>query len=359
MAKKHIVDSDLIFHFLNVGFGDTTIIEFPKNNGQRQHALVDCRLAGKTKKYLQALREIRPAQPRLAFACATHPHYDHISGMGTILKDNPLRPHEFFDSGFRHNSITYWKILRLLQEKKIPLERVTSGMERYFGRVRMTALAPSISLRNRYATYGVDVNNASVVLRFEHHQSDVLFDESERYQGDRDPVLERQAGKSVTILGGDAEFDSWAKIAEEFPKLESTDEHQPLVKKMINMLSCSVIKVSHHGSMHSIPLDVYERMSPHLAVISTRQKISSIQAGGRHLKRGLFPHRTASLALAEVGACVVTTDGSNEGHESSLSHPGSHAGQGSVVVVVPKNGRPRFTKLDDTTKQIPNMVDKV
>ena len=356
MAKP-IQPEDLVIHVLNVGFGDTIVLELPADGqGLRRHAVVDCYRAEKTRAYLDRLAQARPAQRRLAFLCATHPHFDHINGVLPLLEDAACQPPEFWDSGFRHSSNTYRAILRTLYEQHIRLVRVSSGMEWCFGQVRVTALAPSVALRNRYASYGVDINNASIVLRIEHHVDDVVITESVRYEGTHDPAVEREAGRSVVILGGDAEFDSWARISDEYPHLERTSENEPLVKKMVNPLACAVVKVAHHGSMHSIPLDVYERMSPELAIVSTEQEIKSKQVGNREITRGLFPHQTAALALEEVGARVATTDGSYEStplatgevRDPELAHPGS------VVVVVPPGGRPRWIKLHDTASQVPD-----
>jgi len=227
-------------------------------------------------------------------------------------------------------------------------------MEWYFGKVQVTALAPSIRLRNMYATYGVDMNNASIVLRFEHHVEDVMLIRSREYKGSVSLEAERQAGRSVVVLAGDAEYDSWSHITEEFPRLERTDSHEPLVKKMVNYLACSALKVAHHGSMHSAPLDVYEKMMPEKAVISTEQEMGTKQTDGLALTRGLFPHRLAITALEECGAQILTTDGSYESeNESSPKKPGS------IVIVVPPGGKPRWAKLGDTITDIPKVLEEV
>jgi len=350
-----IEPQDLVFHFLNVGFGDNILVEFPVNQtGKRSYGLVDCRDFRKTKQYLDRLMQIRPGKPKLEFICATHPHLDHISGINPFLTNEKYRPKEFWDSGFRHKSQTYIKILQSLLFEGIKLIRVSSGMEWYFGKVQVTALAPSVRLRNKYATYGVDMNNASIVLRFEHHAKDVILIKSREYMGSSSLEAERQAGRSVVILAGDAEYDSWAYMTEEFPRLERTESHKPLVKKMVNYLACSVVKVAHHGSMHSTPLDVYEKMIPEIAVVSTEQEESTKQVDGFALTRGLFPHPLAIIALEECGTCILTTDSSYESQkESSPKKPGS------IIVVVPPGGRPRWAKLDDTRTRTPKMLKEV
>lgn len=335
---------DLVFHFLNIGFGDNIVVEFPVDAaGERSYGLVDCADFEKTRTYIDRLISIRPGRSRLRFICATHPHFDHISGISPFLRNQKYWPEEFWDSGFRHKSKTYTGILESLVLQGIRLARVSSGMEWYFGKVQVTALAPSMRLRNRYATYGVDMNNASIVLRFEHFAEDVTLAKSREYKGSSSLEAEREAGRSVVILGGDAEYDSWSYITEEFPCLERTEENVPLVRKMVNYLACSVVKVAHHGSMHSAPLDVYEKMMPETAIISTEQEKRSKQMVDGLLTRGLFPHSLATTALEECGAKILATDGSSESQEGTKS-----GRPGSIVVVVPPGGKPRWRKLEDS-----------
>ena len=354
MAKPIAAD-ELVVHFLNIGFGDNIVVGLPADsNGQRSYGLVDCRDGKKTLDYLDKLMPGEPA--RLAFVCATHPHYDHISGIPAII-DSQYYPYEFWDSGFRHNSQTYSRILEGVIAKNIRMVRVSSGMEWYFHQVRITALSPSVTLRNRFATYGVDMNNASIVLRIENNTENAITMQSREYQGSSSYEAEREAGRSVVILTGDAEFDSWSHVCQEFPKVERSSSHQPLVKKMVCYLSGAVVKVAHHGSMHSTPLDVYEKIGPRLAVISTKQEESRKRLEHSPLaeiKRGLFPHQSAAMALEECDAEVMTTDGSYEGQLRADGTPKSaaNAHEGTIVVVVPPGGGIRYMKMNDRADQM-------
>ena len=65
------------------------------------------------------------------------------------------------------------------------------------------------------------------------------------------------------------------------------------------------IKAAHHDSMHNSPLDVYEKMVPNLAVISTKQETSASSAGTRNL----FSHDLSIKMLKECKAVILTTDG--------------------------------------------------
>ena len=351
MSEYKIQPEDLVISVLNVGFGDAIVIRFPREAGDTfPVGIVDCYKAKKTKEYVRSLTLNNKF--RVEFICATHPHRDHILGINSLLTEKEFVPAEFWDSGFRHNSNEYRTILTTLKSLPTKTIRASSGMERYVGNVSITILAPSILLRNRYATYGVDMNNASIVLRLEHHGKDVLEIKSEEYSGNMSKEDIRQAGRSVAILAGDAEFDSWSHITQEFPKLEKTSAHDPLVKKMINYLACHTIKVAHHGSMHSSPLDVYEKMGPNLAVISTEQQQSTSAAGTRNL----FPHESAVLALKESNSAILTTDGSYEATVSDSNQPQP----GSIVIAIPPGGSPHWRKMSDdkdTDLQAPDILD--
>jgi beta-lactamase superfamily II metal-dependent hydrolase len=356
--RELIEDEDLIFHILNVGDGDNIIVEFPKNEStdERFYGIVDCYDAEKTIGYMEMCRAKRSARKQLEFICATHPHKDHIDGIDELLQNPDYKPKVFWDSGFRHSIQRYYNILKLLVSENVPMLRVSSGMERYFGKIQVSVLAPSVALRNRYGTYGVDVNNASIVLRFENHREDVLTIRSMEYMGDESLELVRDANPAVVILTGDAEFDSWSYIVEEYPRLERTSKHKPLVKKMLNFLKCKLVKVPHHGSMHSAPLDIYEKMEPEFAVISARQEESESQK--KNIIREMFPHESALIALEESGAEVLTTEGSfdfiKDATGKRVKDP--HAQPGSVVVVVPPGKKPRWIKLDDKENQLPSSI---
>jgi competence protein ComEC len=348
-----IADEDLVIHVLNVGFGDTTIIEFPAepdiDNEEcmvRSYGLVDCRDAGKTREYLLALAERRPSTTQLKFLCATHPHADHISGIRAMILDECFTPHAFWDSGFRHSSQAYRGVLMALKERSVPLARVSSGMQHHFGTVQVTALAPSPALRGQSGENDVDINNASIVLRLENRSADnhtpvqPIAD-----QGKPDPERIREAGKSAMILGGDAEFQSWAQITREFSQ------------RMVNLLACRALKVAHHGSMHSSVRDIYERMCPALAIISTKQERKT---KGLAPVRSLCPHPATQHALEELGVKLLMTDGAAEKQATSRQRPEpENTREGSVVVVIPPGGTARWRKLGDREDQLPEVVDMV
>ena len=141
MAK--ISSWDLVFHVLNVGHADAILVGFPAaHEEEREYGLIDCGNGTKVRGYLKKMFPDPDTRKRLLFMCATHPHRDHIIGMNSILKDPTWKPLWFWDSGFRLPSVTYSTILdKIANDPEILMMRGSSGMERYFGKVRVTALA--------------------------------------------------------------------------------------------------------------------------------------------------------------------------------------------------------------------------
>jgi beta-lactamase superfamily II metal-dependent hydrolase len=300
----------LCVHVLNVGDGDNLILQFPEIGGLRRFAIVDCYSSRKTIDYLNKL-----GANQLEFVCATHPHYDHIRGIPKLLQTYKNRIGEFWESGFRHTSLTYEKIMDLIgQDPGIRFFRVTSGMERICNGVRVSILAPSINLRNRYDTYGVNINNASVVLKLEYKAPDAV-------------------NPSTIILGGDAQFESWAKVIEEYPRYEKTTnpDQKIQVEKSFNPLNCQVLKVSHHGSKHGTALEYVETLDPEYAIVSC----SSSSSYG-------FPHEIALLSLMEETEKIYFTD--YQTPEKSRS--------GTTVLISHGTTRPEIVSLREERSQL-------
>ncbi len=301
-----ITPQSLCVHVLNVGDGDAIVLQFPEVDGSRKYGIVDCYSSKKMINYLDKL-----GAAELEFVCATHPHYDHICGIPKILETYKGNIREFWDSGFRHNSVTYGRIIELVQQDpNIRFLRVTSGMERNCNGVDISVLAPSIYLRNRYDTWGVNINNASVVLKLE-------------YQAPG------SSSKSVMILGGDAQVDSWAKVIEEYPHHEKTTnpDQRIQMEKSFRPLNCQILKVPHHGSKHGTALEYVERLDPEYAVVSCSES-----------SRHGFPHDIALLSLMEETDRIYFTD------YSSPNVPK----KGSVVVISHGTSTPDFEFLGES-----------
>ena len=235
---------ELKVHILDVGHGDTIILEIPIGEKEKIFGVVDCiKFKDKVKKYLDDL-----GVKKLAFVVATHPHEDHIDGILELLKAYEGKVGEFWDSGYPHTSDTYKNLLIYLnQHNEIITEFIDSGSITRFGKTKLNVLAPPDRLLLDVKE-AANINNASIVIRVEY-------------------------GDSKILLSGDAQFGSWAHM-----RINHWDA-----------LRAQALKVSHHGSKHGNFLEALEIVNPIYAVIS---------AGTRDLEK--FPHELTTESLLEV-----------------------------------------------------------
>jgi beta-lactamase superfamily II metal-dependent hydrolase len=250
----------LRIHVVNVDHGDGIILELPDYNGQAHFGVVDTGrpelvYRDRVTDYLKELIDLRNQPFRIEFLCITHPHEDHYGGLKSLLDcfgDKGIGQYantiqQFWDSGFRIAGKTYNELLnRICDDNHIVFARLASGAEYEFGDARIIVLAPSLDLRNRFDTYGVDKNNSSIVLQI-------------LYKG------------AKAILAGDAQFDSWGKIAEEFPRATKISYFKDALTERsegANQLDCQLIKVSHHGSKHGTSLEYLEKLTPKYYMIT-------------------------------------------------------------------------------------------
>jgi comEA protein len=197
--------------FINVGQGDSTLIECP--NGQ--NILIDGgkRNAGeKVVKYLKG-RGIR----KIDLLIATHPDADHVGGLPAVIEN--FKVEKFMDPGKPHTTSYYEDLLTLIRDKKIFYELGRQGNEYNFGEVKMRILSPPDSLFE-------SPNDCSV-------------------------VTELQYGNIKFILTGDAGKES---------------ELRMLNKERLSR--CQILKAGHHGSRHSTGDYFLLPVKPEVAVIS-------------------------------------------------------------------------------------------
>lgn len=330
----------LRFHFLNVGHGDATIVEFPDYGSPviARFGIIDF---GPRKgpelvlDYLRELIKIRTDQDsgmyRIEFACVTHPHEDHYGALKKFLdeyadsSDSSInRLNSFWDCGFRTTSSRYNNTLKkLILNHNVSFMRLAAGSEFDFGKVHVTVLAPSIDLRNRFDTFGVDKNNASVVLKFK--------------------LL-----NSYAIIAADAEYESWGKITEEFPRtrrIQFVPDALGLAERndTSDQLKCDLLRSSHHGSMHGTDLRYIERINPNRIIISAGSQQWYEENEPRWT--GLFPHpvtRTIVDCLHKDVEQMVTGE---EGH-ILVSYSGGWT-PSSVETIREKPGNQAFaTRLE-------------
>ena len=240
-------------HFLDVGHGDTTLLQF--DNG-RTYLIDHHEATGKTlpMDYLVQTLGVK----ELETVVITHPHTDHFRGIHQILETIPVR--QVWLSAPPRTTPSYQafeELLEMRQEIRVLFPR--SGTSVTEGKDRIRVLAPPANLLR--GTHK-DINNASLVLKV--------------------TITHPEQDTSVSaILGADAEIASWQQIL-----IEHASD-----------LQADLLKVSHHGSPFGSDSHALAAIRPQYSVISV----------------GSNPHGhpdpdTLSLIEAHTSGCVFRTD---------------------------------------------------
>lgn len=278
---------------LNVGDGDAQVVLLPEDpaSGARHAMVVD---AANTKPLglIEALTAagLLPdggAEHDIALVVATHPHHDHIGGMATLLEALRGRVAEFWDPGYFHPIGAFHRMMQRIEaQSDLVYGHPASGLRRWIGRTGVTVLSPSIHLRNRFDTYGVEINDASISLRLEHPAARVVTRDAEGNVVDphRPPAV---------VLGGDAQTLSWSYVLTDFPYLMKSNsasaEAIAAATGDVDMLRAQVFKVSHHASKRGVNVELMERIRPRVTVVSCADDSA----------RYHFPHDLAQEILRE------------------------------------------------------------
>jgi hypothetical protein len=329
-------DDDLIHFVLNVGDGDTQLLCLPKGrDGGRRAIVVDVATTKKLPALVLALEAAKVLDDRkdlFALVVATHPHLDHIGGMAEFLHQFHDHICEFWEPGYYMTSATYANVMNALEEHGVQVTQPTSGTAKFLGRVRVQALSPSIALRNRFDTYGVEPNNSSITLKVEFPATRIVDvpNEERRYVPLRDKT------RSL-ILGADAQTLSWSYVLVDFPDLEPNEN--PITKRLemalgVDALRAEVVKISHHGSKHGVNLELIERIAPAASIVS------SVAGLGKYG----FPHSVAQDCIREGLQATTSGQARSKDFELGIHYTSGtdDAGSalGSVGVIVPPPGKP-------------------
>jgi beta-lactamase superfamily II metal-dependent hydrolase len=350
-------DPDALVYFLvNVGDGDTQLLLLPpdSNDRVRRLVIVDVATPGKLVKLIEALHaagliEAPGSAGQIRLLVATHPHFDHIGGMTDLLKhyNGPSGCiDQFWDPGFIFPTPSFHNLMVSLESSPwIRRLQPTAGTRLTLDAVRLTVLGPGVGLRNRFDTYGVEINDSSITIMVEYPAGQLFTQPSGGQRTDRRAAP--QPARRL-LLGADAQFTSWAQTTVDFPALQQVHD-AALAKELraargTDYLKADLFKISHHASKHGINLELMERVGAPIALVS------SVGGGGKYG----FPHQLAMDAAREARQATTTKGLARE----SDQHLGIHvtgsdldsgAPAGSIAAVVSRaHGRAiRLFRLGD------------
>lgn len=259
LGKKN----NLVVTFLDVGQGDSAVIETPSH----KTILID---AGTNDTFFDGNFDagatvitpfLRSENVQtIAAVLISHPHLDHYGGLFTLLKNFTLD--EFIDGPYPVESILYAQLLEQILERSIPHHLVQAGDHLDWDDQLTTEILwpPSpASLENFKSKKKSQINNRSIILKITYKKISFLF-------------------------SGDVE--SAAELAL-IAQLRAANSN----------LKVTFLKAAHHGSMTSSSKEFLDAVHPELVVISC----------GRN-NQFHHPHAVVLERLSELGVPSKRTD---------------------------------------------------
>ncbi len=208
--------ASLSVYFFDVGQGDAILIVSPAG----KTVLIDAGPPGAGEALESRLKQILSAPIDLLLM--THPHADHLGGMGRVLQGVGARL--FMEPGIDHPSPLYSALLEQLEQKQVPLKVGEAGRNvELGGGATLRLLAPGKPLLTGTRS---DANANCIVARLTY-------------------------GRTAFYFGCDSEKETEQRI------LKSGEE-----------LSANVYKVAHHGSRHSSGERLLNKLKPEIAIVS-------------------------------------------------------------------------------------------
>lgn len=293
----------LVYLLCNVGDGDTQLLLLPEREkgAGRAAVVVDIATRDKLTKVVEQLdREgilapVRAGAPTFPLVIGTHPHTDHIGGMPQFLEAYSDRIGEYWEPGYYHPSASFVETMAVLEDcPAIAHTQPTSGTTKFIDRVKLTALTPGVGLRNRFDSYGTDINNASISLKVEFPAARVSRQRDEREPQHQNRSYLRISQPWSIILGADTQTTGWAQAEVDFPELHG-DSSSALARELRaatgrDHLVGHIFKLPHHASKRGVNLELLERVKPWIVLVS------SVGGGGRYE----FPHHLSLDATREA-----------------------------------------------------------
>ena len=254
-------------HFLDVGYGDCTIVHFPsrtRKDGKEKSErimMVDIYHDENQEEYEHVLEYYKQNfknndgtyKPIFRFIC-THPHQDHICGLSKLLEDNDIRidnvwdlDHEFEPDDFNGHPTHEddWDAYNILRGEKSPAKVLRYTRE------------------TKPAQYWDDdedriaiLNPSKVTAKAAHYKDDGTKRDAVEIDEMSYALMIKVNSRKVILAGDGRKSPAWDDIYENCLK---------------HIHGCTVLKAGHHGHETSIHEDAIKAMNPSFVVFSNSE----------------------------------------------------------------------------------------
>jgi len=228
------INEHLRVTFLDVGQGDSTLLELP--NGEVM--LIDAGNPEDGEKIVSQIKE--KGYDRIDYLIATHPHADHIGGMAEIVESFEIG--KIYMPKKSHNISSFERLVDAAIEKKLSITEAKSGvMVMESDNLKISILSP---MSGSYD----DLNNYSAVVKAEYGATAFLF------MGDAEKQVEYELLSSGLNLSADV-----LKVGHHGSGTSSTGKFIRAVRPIYGIISCG--KDNDYGHPHSKVLDILNENS--------------------------------------------------------------------------------------------------
>jgi len=252
-ASAALASENLTAHFIDVGQGDSILLQF---NGK--NILIDGGTQDMGPRVETYLRKYGVSS--LDLLVATHPHEDHIGGLITILMYLPVK--QVLDSGQPHSSPVYETFLTLIDQRNISYNVAQRGQKINLDKdLKIDVLSPPATL------FSGDLNQNSIVLKVTY-------------------------GKISFLLMSDA----------------GTKAESSLISS--GYLKSDILKVGHHGSSSATSSSFLNKVKPAISII----EVGAGNDYGHPTRKTLNALRKIDSKIYRTdinGNIIITTDGTS------------------------------------------------
>lgn len=159
-APKNIADGNLKVYYLDVGQGDSILIQTDKG----KNVLIDGGNNNKGELVVQYLNALNIKT--LDAVIGTHPDADHIGGLDTVLENLDVKA--VYIPKVTHTTITYEEFILAVKEEGLKLKEAKAGVTLELDGMDATFVGP-------VKDYDSDLNTWSAVLKVTHGNNSFLF----------------------------------------------------------------------------------------------------------------------------------------------------------------------------------------